>query len=86
MNTNLRDCLACAIACVVVAVCGASMAAGLRAWGAGRAMAAAVHPSAQGFVASAGDTLVVAPGVQLSASLDATQMLAFPRSEERRVG
>lgn len=76
MNTNLREFLTCAIACAVVVVCGASVTAGLRAWGAGRAMAA--HSFAQGFVPPPGDTLVVAPGVQVTASLDATQMLAFP--------
>lgn len=78
MSTNLREFLTCAIACVVVVVCGASVTAGLRAWGAGRAMVRAANPAAQGFVPSPGDTLVVAPGVQVSASLDATQMLAFP--------
>ncbi|MGH7837580.1 MAG: hypothetical protein ACREQC_07100 [Candidatus Binataceae bacterium] len=78
MKSNLRDCVACVIACVAIAVCGASLAAGLRAWGAGRAIATAAIPSAQSIVPSPGDMLVVAPGVQFSATLDATQMVAFP--------
>lgn len=78
MNNNLREVLTCAIACVVVVVCGASVTAGLRAWGAGRTAARAANLAAQGFVPPPGDTLVVAPGVQFTASVDATQMLAFP--------
>lgn len=78
MNTNLREFLTCAIACVAVVVCGAIVTAGLRAWGAGRTMSRAANPATQGFTPLAGDTLVVAPGVQITASVDATQMLAFP--------